>query len=96
MAKYFFVKLNSPRPTFPGDMSDEERATMQQHGVYWRGMMDRGKVVVFGPVLDPHGVFGMGVMAVESEDEVAQFVAADPAARICRIEFHPMQAVTPA
>ncbi len=60
MAKqYFYVRLIPPRPTFASDMSAEERALMQQHVGYFRGLFDQGKVLIFGPVLDPTDNFGM-------------------------------------
>ena len=32
-----------PRPTFVQDMTPDERAMMQEHGVYWRGKLGRGR-----------------------------------------------------
>ena len=34
--KYFFLKLLSPRPTFPGDMNEAEAKMMQAHVAYWK------------------------------------------------------------
>ena len=68
--RHFFLKLIPCRPTFALDMTDEERAIMQRHVVYWRGLMDEGRVVVFGPVMDPGGPYGMGVIEAADEDEV--------------------------
>jgi len=51
--KYFFLKLLSPRPTFPGDMNETEAKMMQAHVAYWRGMAEKGRIVAFGPVADP-------------------------------------------
>lgn len=92
---HFFLKLNASRPTFSQDMSDAERAIMTKHVGYWKTLMDAGKVVVFGPVFDPAGGFGMGVVAAESELEVSDLVANDPASTILRYECHPMRAVLP-
>ena len=50
---HYFLKLNPCRPTFAQDMTNEERAIMQQHVGYWSDLMNKGLVVVFGPVLDP-------------------------------------------
>ena len=62
---HFFLKLLPSRPTFAQDMTPDERAIMQQHVVYWTDLMKQGKVHVFGPVLDPNGIYGIGVVEVE-------------------------------
>ena len=36
-------------------------------------------MVVFGPVLDDTGSWGLGVVEAEDEDELRAFAAADPA-----------------
>ncbi len=91
--KHFALKLIPCRPTFAQDMSSEERAIMQQHVVYWRGLMDKGKVLVFGPVMDPKAVYGLGIIEAESEEEVKDFIANDPTTKINTYEFYPMRAV---
>ena len=93
MSNHYFLKLNPCRPTFAHDMTDTERAIMGQHIVYWRALMAEGKVVVFGPVMDPTGPYGMGVIAAESDEEVRDFIAKDPASTINRYDFYPMRAV---
>ena len=93
--KYFALKLIPPRPTFAQDMTDKERSIMQEHVGYWMELMKQGKVVVFGPVLDPQSVYGLGVVGVDSEEEVKQMTANDPAININRYEYYPMMAITP-
>jgi hypothetical protein len=93
--KYFFVRLNPARPDFAQTMTDEERTVMMTHSKYWREWQAKGAVVVFGPVADPSGVFGMGVVGVEDESELQRMIAGDPAAVISRIEYFPMKAVLP-
>jgi hypothetical protein len=44
---------NIERDAFAQDMTDSEAKLMQQYVVYWKGLMDRGLVIVFGPVADP-------------------------------------------
>lgn len=94
---YFFNKLIGPRPTFPMDITPEEGEVMKAHAAYWREWMDQGKVVVYGPVMDPNGVFGCGVVVVESEAELLEMLAADPVVRagLGRYEHWPMMAVVP-
>lgn len=95
MKKYYALKLIAPRPTFAQDMSAEERGIMLQHVAYWRGLMDKGNVIAFGPVIDPNGVYGLGIIQAESEDQVKLFIENDPATKINRYEFYPMMAVVP-
>ncbi len=78
MSQTFFLRLLPPRPTFATDMSDEERALMGQHVAYVRRFFDEGKVLMFGPVLDPEGAFGIAVLQAESQAEVDSFIANDP------------------
>jgi uncharacterized protein YciI len=81
MAKqHFYVRLIPPRPTFASDMSADERAMMQKHVVYFRGLFEQGKVLIFGPVLDPTDNFGMAVMEVADLAEAEQLLAQDPTA----------------
>ncbi|HYW85584.1 MAG TPA: YciI family protein [Spirochaetia bacterium] len=93
--KYFFLRLNPPRPTFSQDMTPEERGVMQRHVAYWTDLMGKGAVLVFGPVLDPRGTYGIGVIGVESESERDTFMANDPANGLLRYECHDMRAVVP-
>ncbi len=76
-------------------MTVQERAIMQQHVVYWGDWMDKGRVVVYGPVLDPNGVYGIGVVEVEDEEQLKELIKNDPAATINKYEYYPMRAVTP-
>jgi uncharacterized protein YciI len=75
---HFFCKLIGPRPTFPADMTEQERAVMQEHSEYWKDRMSKGAVHVFGPVMDPGGAFGMGVIEVADMDAAQRFAADDP------------------
>ena len=93
--KYFFMRLNPPRPSFSQDMTPEERSIMQRHVAYWTDQMARGTALVFGPVLDPRGTYGVGVIQVESEAERDELVARDPANGLNHYEFYPMLAVIP-
>jgi len=92
---HYFLKLNPCRPTFAQDMTDEEKAVMQQHVVYIKSFMDKGIVKVFGPVLHPEGVFGIGVFDVETETQLKEIIAGDPASSINQYEYYPMRAVLP-
>jgi uncharacterized protein len=89
----FFLKLNPPRPTFMLDMNAEEKTIMQNHVTYWTSLLEKGTAIVFGPVLDPNGVFGAGVVSVESEAQLKELIANDPANGLNKFEFYPMHAV---
>jgi len=93
---HFFLKLIAPRPTFAMDMNVEEKALMAEHAAYWKVRLDGGEVVVFGPVMDPKGPYGMGVIAVADEAAARSFIVGDPAIKSNRgftCEVHPMRAV---
>jgi hypothetical protein len=94
-SRYFVARLIGPRPTFPMDITAEERELMGAHGQYWRAKQADGKMVVFGPVLDPKGVWGLGVMRVRDEAEALALQADDPvivAKRGFSYELLPMMA----
>lgn len=91
--KHYALKLVPNRPTFAQDTTPEERAVMLQHTAYWRDLMDKGIVLVFGPVLDPAAVYGLGIIEVDNEDQVRDFIANDPATKINSYEFYEMLAV---
>jgi uncharacterized protein YciI len=94
---HFFVKLIGPRPNFPTDMNEAEKELMQQHFLYWKERLHAGEVVVFGPVMDPTGTYGMGVVEAADEAGARAFAAGDPAMKAnCGFtcEIHPMRAVT--
>jgi len=77
--QYFFLKLNPPRPTFMMDMTADEKAIMQKHVAYWSELLNENIAIVFGPVLDPKGGHGVGVVSVNNEDHLKQIIARDPA-----------------
>lgn len=77
--RYFMCKLLPPRPSFMLDMSAQERAVMGAHGQYWREQLAQGRVVVFGPVADPSGGWGLGVVSVPDEAALQALQAGDPA-----------------
>jgi uncharacterized protein YndB with AHSA1/START domain len=77
----FLVRLVPPRPTFLMDMTPEEGAVMQAHAGYWAEKLAAGVVVAFGPVADPTGVWGMGLLRAKDEAEIKAFEAGDPVIR---------------
>ncbi len=83
------------RPDFAFTMSDEEKKIMGAHVAYWTDKMSKGKVLVFGPVLDPKGPYGLGIVKVTDEEEVKLFIKDDPASQLNQYEYFPMNAIVP-
>ena len=75
----FVFRLIAPRPTFALDMSDDEREIMGRHAAHWQPYVDSGQMVVFGPVLDDTGSWGLGVVESDDEDELRAHALNDPA-----------------
>ncbi len=92
----FVFRLQAPRPTFALDMTDDEREVMARHAAYWQPLVDSGRMVVFGPVLDGTGSWGLGVVEADDDDEheLRAFAAHDPAVTTgtAHIEFGRMLA----
>ena len=78
MKRHFFLKLIPPRPSFAQDMNDEEKQLMQEHGMYWTSLAQEGVAILFGPVIDPKGSYGIGVVEVENDGDVNLLTANDP------------------
>jgi uncharacterized protein YciI len=83
----FVLRLLAPRPTFAVDMTDEERAIMGRHAAHWQPYLESGRMVVFGPVLDDDGSFGLAVVEADDEHELRAFAAADPVVTTGTAEF---------
>ena len=69
---------------------------MQEHFLYWKGRQDQGEVIVFGPVLDEKGPYGMGIVSAADEAGARAFAAGDPAMKAdvgFTCEIYPMRAV---
>jgi uncharacterized protein YciI len=76
--KYFFCKLIPPRPTFVLDMTDAEKAIMRDHVAYWQTLMAKGQALAFGPVADPKGGYGIGIIGVENDADIDAIRRGDP------------------
>ena len=84
---HFVYRLIPPRSSFASDMSDGEKAVMGEHAVYWTKLCERGRVVVFGAVLEPAGVWGLAVVEADSIDEVHAIAEDDPAVKTGTCSF---------
>ena len=58
----FLFRLIPPRADFAQTMTSEEQHAMAGHMEYWQRLLHDGQVVVYGPVADPEGVWGLGVL----------------------------------
>lgn len=89
----FVYKLIPPRPTFPQDASEAEMAVMQQHFAYWRHLFGQGDVLIYGPVADPAGTWGLAIVEAKTEQEVHDIGMADPAvmSKAFSFEVYPIE-----
>ena len=74
----FLFRLQPPRADFAQTMTAEEQQAMAAHKDYWQQLMADGRVLVYGPVADPEGVWGMGVLRAADRAEVLAIGEADP------------------
>jgi uncharacterized protein YciI len=91
---HFVLYLNPPRPDFANTLSEEELAIMKKHVAYWKEYVDKGIMLVLGPVMDPRGPYGLGIAEVESEAQLQSLMENDPAVPLNTYEYYPMRAVT--
>jgi uncharacterized protein len=78
----FLFRLIPPRADFAQTMTPEEQQAMAEHMAYWQQLLADGRVVVYGPVADPEGVWGLGVLRAADRAEVLAIGAADPSVTV--------------
>ena len=69
---------------------------MQEHADYWRSRVANDMAIVLGPVMDPAGAYGIGVIRASDETSARAMADNDPVikARLgFRAEIHPMPSV---
>lgn len=61
---------------------------MTRHAAYWQPWIESGQMVIFGPVLDETGSWGLGVVETDDEEGLRAFAFRDPVVTTCtaRIE----------
>lgn len=91
--KFYFLKLNPPRPDFAQSLSSNEKKVMDEHSAYWKDLLQKGICLIYGPVLDTKGVYGIGVVEVENEEQLNALIANDPADKLGKYEFYQMLAI---
>ena len=78
---YFLCRLLPPRPSFAKDMTPPEVKAMHELVAYWTDLLGKGKAIAFGPVMDPKGPWGVGIVSVRDKEELGELQANDPAIR---------------
>jgi len=74
----FVLRLIAPRPDFAQTLTDSEREIMNSHSAHWHPYLERGDMVVFGPVLTDEDSYGLAVVETEDEQALREFAAQDP------------------
>jgi uncharacterized protein YciI len=87
----FLFRLIPPRADFAQTMTAEEQQAMARHMEYWQQLLHDGRVVVYGPVADPEGVWGMGVLRAESQQEAILVGQNDPVVALGVCTFDVME-----
>jgi uncharacterized protein len=88
----FFLYKFVPRPNFRETMTDAEKAVMHEHVAYWQTLADKRIAVVFGPVADPGGGWGVAIVEVDTEHEADVIRAQDPVVinELGPVDIYPM------
>jgi uncharacterized protein YciI len=74
----FVLRLIAPRPNFAQTITDEEREIMGRHAAHWQPYLERGDMVVFGPILTDDDSYGLAVVDTDDEQGLREFAAQDP------------------
>jgi uncharacterized protein YciI len=74
-------------------MSDDEKQAMQTHMGYWAELTNKKISIVYGPVFDPAGVYGMAVVELDEHEDHNAIGNNDPAVSsgVCTFQMIPMQ-----
>ena len=51
---------------------------MNRHAAHWRPYLERGDMVVFGPILTDDDPYGLAVVQTDDEQALRDFAAQDP------------------
>jgi uncharacterized protein len=74
----FVLRLIAPRPNFAQTITESEREVMDRHAAHWRPYLQRGDMVVFGPVLTDGDSYGLAVVDTDDEQALREFATQDP------------------
>ncbi len=76
---YFLCRLIPPRGDFMQTMTADERAIMVRHVGYWTEKVATGNALAFGPVADPKGGYGIGIIRTDGMAAMLALRDSDPA-----------------
>jgi uncharacterized protein YciI len=74
----FVLRLIAPRRGFAQTLTDAEREIMGRHAAHWGPYLERGEMVVFGPILTEDDSYGLAVVETDDEQALREFAANDP------------------
>lgn len=77
--KWYLLRLIATRPDFAFTMSDDEQATMARHSSYWHNYLADGTALIYSPVADPAGPWGLCIAQAEDNDAARTLTDNDPA-----------------
>jgi uncharacterized protein YciI len=83
----FVLRLIAPRPSFAQTMTDDEREIMNRHAAHWQPYLERGDMVVFGPILTEDDSYGLAVVETDDEQALREFAGQDPVVTTGTAEF---------
>ena len=75
---YFLLRLTPPRPTFPFDATEAEKAMFSEHAAYWIARAGEGRAIAVGPVFEPENTWGLALVEAEDEASALALGEADP------------------
>ena len=75
---YFLLRLTPPRPSFPFDATEAEKALFSEHSAYWLERAASGEAVAVGPVFEAGGAWGIALVEAAEEAGAQELGAADP------------------
>ena len=76
-----FVIIHRPGLNWIAGKSMFEQPGLSEHIAHYRGLLEAGKLLAGGPFLDGFAAGMMIPQAEQSESEITEFAAADPAVR---------------
>jgi uncharacterized protein YciI len=74
----FVLRLIAPRPDFARTITEAELEIMSRHAAHWGPYLERGDMVVFGPILTDDDSYGLAVVETDDEQALRDFAAQDP------------------
>ena len=75
---YFPLRLTPPRPSFPLDATEAEKALFSEHAAYWIARAQEGRAIAVGPVFEPGNIWGLALVETDDEAGAIALGAADP------------------